>query len=135
VLEPLAFVHNERDHAAWSSSIAHIRATPGFSDRSWPRPMTLEGNLADIEAHARDFRDRTGFTYAVLDPADREVVGCVYIYPDPEGTSDAVVRSWVRQSRAELDVPLWQAVSRWLASDAWPFERVTYAPRDGSAAG
>jgi hypothetical protein len=37
-------------------------------------------------------------------------------------------RSRVRASRAELDVPLWQALSAWLA-EAWPFERPDYAPR------
>jgi hypothetical protein len=36
-LEPLAPEHNERDYEAWSSSIEHIRATPGFEDRNWPR--------------------------------------------------------------------------------------------------
>jgi hypothetical protein len=34
----------------------------------------------------------------------------------------------VRASRAELDVPLWRAVTDWLA-DEWPFERVRYADR------
>lgn len=44
--------------------------------------MTLEGNRADLERHARDFAARSGFTYTVLDPSDRSVIGCVYIYPD-----------------------------------------------------
>jgi hypothetical protein len=35
----------------------------------------------------------------------------------------------VRATRAELDVPLWQAVSAWLAAD-WPFESVAYDARD-----
>jgi hypothetical protein len=129
VLRPLGSEHNERDHAAWSSSIDHIRATPGFAERSWPHPMSLEENLADLEAHARDFAERKGFTYTVLDPATDDVLGCVYVYPDGEGESDALARSWVRASHADLDVPLWQAVSGWLASDAWPFARVRYAPR------
>jgi hypothetical protein len=29
LLEPLGPEHNEDDHEAWSSSIEHIRATPG----------------------------------------------------------------------------------------------------------
>lgn len=29
-LVPLGPEHNESDHAAWTASIAHIRATPGF---------------------------------------------------------------------------------------------------------
>jgi hypothetical protein len=130
VLEPLGPEHNERDHAAWSSSIGHIRATPGFADWSWPHPMSLEENLGDLESHARDFAERTGFTYTVLDPTSRDVLGCLYVYPDRECEGDALVRSWVRASHADLDVPLWRAVSAWLASDAWPFARVRYAPRE-----
>jgi len=63
VLEPLGPEHNERDFEAWTSSIDHIRATPGFEGRSWPHPMTREENLGDLEMHARHFRDREGFTY------------------------------------------------------------------------
>lgn len=77
MLRPLGPEHNERDHAAWSSSIDHIRATPGFAERSWPHPMSLAENLADLEAHARDFAERKGFTYTVLDPATNDVLGCV----------------------------------------------------------
>src|SRR5687768_17071074 len=80
-LEPLGPQHNAADYAAWTSSIDHIRATPGFGNRSWPRHgITLEENLADLKRHAADFADRTGFTYAVLDH-HAEVIGCVYIYP------------------------------------------------------
>ena len=127
MLEPLGPEHNESDHEAWSSSIEHIRATPGYDDR-WPRPMTLAENRDDLERHARDFADRTGFTYTVLDPASRAVIGCVYIYPDKRGQADARVLSWVRASHAELDLPLRELISGWLA-EAWPFERVDYATR------
>jgi RimJ/RimL family protein N-acetyltransferase len=133
VLEPLGPRHNERDHAAWSSSIEHIHATPGYDEPDdpdpWPEPMTPAENLRDMEMHARHFRDREGFTYTVLDPANGEVIGCVYIYPPRDAAHDARVQSWVRASHADLDAPLWRAVAGWLASDAWPFERIRYAPR------
>jgi hypothetical protein len=48
-LEPLGPEHNERDHAAWMSSIEHIHATPGFGDSDWPAPMSLAENLLDLE--------------------------------------------------------------------------------------
>ena len=60
VLEPLGPRHNESDYAAWSSSIAHIQATPGFAGASWPHEMSLAENLADLEMHERDFEDRVG---------------------------------------------------------------------------
>jgi hypothetical protein len=125
-LEPLGPQHNEADHAAWMSSIDHIRSTPGFADSTWPPPsgMTLEKNLSDLRGHAADFTKRTGFTFTVLDPGDGDVIGCVYIYP-VDG-HDVRVLSWVRADQAELDGPLRDAVSAWLR-DAWPFADVEYA--------
>jgi hypothetical protein len=90
--------------------------------------MTPDENRADLQRHADDFRNRTGFTYTVLDRTSRDVIGCVYIYPLPDSDVDARALSWVRASQAQLDAPLWRAVSEWLASD-WPFGSVEYAPR------
>jgi hypothetical protein len=129
-LEPLNPEHNDADYGAWSSSIEHIRATPGWEASSWPHEMTLEQNRVDLQRHADDFANRSGFTYTVLESGG-DVVGCVYIYPAPDGPHDVRVTSWVRASRAELDAPLWQAVSEWLASE-WPFEKVDYAVRKPS---
>ena len=124
-LEPLGPQHNEADLAAWTSSIDHIRSTPGFPDGSWPPPggMTLARNLADLSRHAEDFTRRAGFTFTVLDPADGDVIGCVYLYPAAAADHDVTVQSWVRADRASLDRPLADAVARWLVTD-WPWERV-----------
>ena len=137
VLEPLGPEHNEADYAAWASSMEHIQATSGFAGESWPHAMTLAENLADLEMHARHFRERRGFTYTVLERSTGEVIGCVYIYPvgtpDADRSSDpsehdASVRSWVSAAHAPLDRSLWAAVTEWLRTE-WPFERVAYAPR------
>jgi hypothetical protein len=125
-LEPLGPVHNERDHEAWMSSIDHIRSTPGMDWGQWPAPMTLAENLEDMEMHAREFEERTSFTYSILD-AD-EVIGCLYIYPDNDEGHDAQIRSWVRATRAEMDRIVWEDVSEWLAGQ-WPFRSVEYAAR------
>jgi hypothetical protein len=128
-LEPLGPQHNEGDYRAWISSIEHIRSTPGFQGRSWPEPeMTLAENLGDLEQHAEDFAARSGFTYTVLAEDGGEIVGCVYIYPAADGQQGARVRSWVRADRADLDVPLYEAVSAWLR-EGWPFATIAYAPR------
>lgn len=123
-LEPLGPQHNESDLAAWSSSIDHIRSTPGYPDGSWPPPegMSLADNLADLTRHAADFEARKGFTFTVLDPADDEVIGCVYVYPTKSPDHDVQVQSWVRADVAELDGPLAQAVADWLDAD-WPWHR------------
>jgi RimJ/RimL family protein N-acetyltransferase len=130
-LEPLGPQHNVSDYQAWSSSVEHIHATPGYETSSWPDERSIDDNLRDLQAHADDFENRIGFTYTVLDPATDDVIGCVYIYPTDGEEHDARVQSWVTASRAELDVPLWRAVSGWLA-EAWPFERVDYAERTDS---
>ena len=133
-LAPLGPQHNESDYAAWTSSIDHIRATPGFSGRGWPREMSLGDNLRDLEQHARDFAGRRGFTYTVLSADAGDVIGCVYIYPprgqEPGGTGGrpATVRSWVRADHAALDPVLHDAVLAWLERD-WPFGSIEYAPR------
>jgi hypothetical protein len=125
-LEPLGPEHNERDHAAWMSSIEHIRSTPGFESRSWPVPMSLEENRADLVEHARHFAERMGFTYSILD--GERVIGCVYIYPSQRPGRDAEVRSWVREDRSEMDLTVWNALSEWIEQE-WPFENPYYAPR------
>lgn len=109
-LEPLGPQHNDSD----------------YEDRG------KDDNLRDLEGHADDFAKRAGFSYTVLDHATGDVIGCVYIYPDRTEEHDAHVSSWVRASRAELDIPLWRAVTDWLEDD-WPFERVAYAARPASA--
>ncbi|MGL5811382.1 MAG: hypothetical protein ACRCYQ_15690 [Nocardioides sp.] len=123
-LEPLGPQHNHADHAAWTSSIEHIRATPGYPDGGWPPAdgMPLEDNHQDLLRHAADFAARTGFTFSVLDPAG-DVIGCVYLYPPRSGDYDVRVRSWVRGDRAHLDGPLADALDRWLAAE-WPWGRV-----------
>ncbi len=126
-LEPLGAEHNERDHEAWMSSVDHIRATPGSEvwAGEWPVPMTLEDNLGDLERHAAEFDARSAFAYSILD--GDAVVGCLYIDPPTRDDHDAEVTSWVRASRAGLDIEVWRAVSSWL-TEVWPFESPFYAP-------
>ena len=126
-LVPLGPEHNTADYAAWTSSIDHIRATPGFPDGSWPVMMSVSENLRDLERHAEDFRLRRGFTYTVLD-ANGDVIGCVYIYPSRDDHVHAEVLSWVRADRSDLDRPLYEAVRTWLRND-WPFGAVEYRGR------
>ncbi len=125
-LQPLGPQHNESDHGAWTSSIDHIRTTPGFPDGGWPPDggLSLEENLRDLQRHADDFERRVGFTYTVLNAGGR-VIGCVYIYPSRSDTSVAQVQSWVSADCAELDLPLHDAVANWLATE-WPFTDVRY---------
>jgi hypothetical protein len=136
VLQPLGPQHNERDHVAWMSSIEHIRSTPGFAPGGaddWPVEMSLDRNLQDLQMHAAEFADGVAYAYSVIDAQTDDVVGCVYVDPDDDadGRGDgagprAMVRSWVRVDRAELDEPVARTVASWLrdsgafASVRWP---------------
>jgi hypothetical protein len=133
-LRPLGPEHNVSDYVAWSSSVDHIRSTPGFTGDGWPYPMTLGENLGDLIRHAEDFAARTGFTYTVLAPEEDSatVIGCVYIYPSERAGYDVRVRSWVRAADAGLDAHLYRAIADWLKA-AWPFEHVDYAVRPDAA--
>lgn len=124
-LEPLGPQHNEADLAAWSSSVDHIRATPGFPDGSWPPPegMTRERNLKDLVRHANDFETDKGFTFTVLNPVDGDVIGCVYLYPPEREGYDVSVQSWVRADFAHLDTPLADALVEWIDAE-WPWVRL-----------
>jgi len=131
-LEPLGPQHYDADYAAWTSSLEHIRRTPGYPDGRWPDDRNLADNLRDLRRHAEDFEHRRGFTYTVLGPVTGDVIGCVYIYPEAGTPHHAHVQSWVRASHAELDVPLWRAVSDWLHA-VWPFEGLTYDARPSAS--
>ncbi|MGW3690119.1 GNAT family N-acetyltransferase [Streptomyces sp. NPDC005125] len=126
-LEPIRPEHNARDYAAWTSSIEHIRATPGFATDTW-FDMTLDQNLADLTLHADHFARRIAFTYTVLEESTDDIIGCVYVFPASHTGYDADVSSWVRADRAALDGPVYESVRDWLAA-CWPFRHIAYAPR------
>ena len=130
-LRPLGPEHNASDYAAWTSSVHHILATPGYEGSPWPHPMTLEENLGDLTKHAGEFVRREAFTYTVLAPDSDTVIGCLYIYPSERPGVDAKIRSWVRAADAELDPVLYRVVTDWLAT-SWPFGEIEYAERSGA---
>jgi len=87
--------------------------------------MTIQDNLRDLVRHAQDFERRIGFTYSVI--VGEDVVGCVYIYPSSQAQG-AIVRSWVREDKADLDQLVYRIVREWLESE-WPFDHVEYDQR------
>jgi RimJ/RimL family protein N-acetyltransferase len=119
--EVLGPEHNASDLTAWTTSMAHIHASPGWSAGGWPdRVYTLEENRADLERH-RDHHERgLDFAWTVLAPGSSEVIGCVYLKPDPTGRAHGEARSWVRADRAALDRPLREHLAPWFER-AWPF--------------
>lgn len=124
-LEPLAEEHAAGDYQAWTSSIEHIRSTPGFVGWTWPPcgGMSAEENLASVRRHVRHHAARVGFTFAVVEQPTGVVIGCVYVYPAADSRYDCEVRSWVSADRAHLDRQVHDVVLEWLRKQ-WPFRAV-----------
>ena len=137
LVRPLRATDVELDYDAVITSRAELFLRSGGT---WPREgFTLEENLADLERHEQEHHDRIAFTYTVMNPAETECLGCMYINP-LEGllkragvsaehipNASAYVTFWVRQSRLadNLDRRLLQALISWFQSE-WAFSQVVF---------
>ena len=117
-------------------------AVMGSRERLWalygdlwgwpPATMTYEADRADLARHEAEMAVNESFNYAVLDTAETELLGCIYIDPpgdeSPPG-SDAFVSWWVVDAAvgSALDAALAQFVPKWLAQ-AWGFGAVHRHP-------
>ena len=137
LVRPLRATDVTLDYDAVINSRAELLLGSGGT---WPREgFTLEENLADLERHEREHRERVAFTYTVMNPAETECLGCIYIGPltrilgkdagNGEYLSDkaAYVNFWVRQSRLadHLDRRLLQALIPWFQNE-WAFLHVIF---------
>jgi hypothetical protein len=137
LVRPLRATDVTLDYNAVISSRAELLLGSGGT---WPREgFTLEENLADLERHEQEHRARVAFTYTVMNPAESECLGCIYIGPlerlfghdgeSGEYLSDnaAYVSFWVRQSRLadRLDRRLLQALLSWFQNE-WAFAHVLF---------
>ena len=131
-LRPIRGSDVDIDYPAVMGSRASLWARYGEAWGWPPETMTFEQDRADLVHHEVEIAARETFNYAVLDAAESELLGCVYIDPPdagcPPGT-DALVSWWVVDAErgGDLDRTLADAIPRWLA-DAWHFRAVHYAP-------
>ena len=137
LLRPLRATDVALDYDAVISSRAELLLGSGGT---WPREgFTLEENLADLQRHEQEHHDRVAFTYTIMNPAETECLGCLYIVPlarligHDAGSSEylnegtAYVSFWVRQSRLadHLDRRLLQALIPWFQNE-WSFLHVLF---------
>lgn len=137
LVRPLRATDVELDFDAVISSRAELFLK---SHGSWPREgFTIEENLADLVRHEREHHERVAFTYTVMNPAETECLGCIYINPlkrllqrggiSAENIPDAsaYVTFWVRQSRLQdnLDLRLLQALIPWFQAE-WAFSQAAF---------
>src|SRR5206468_11829160 len=93
-----------------------------------PASMTVQQDGEELARHADEMRRRLSYNYAVLDEAESELLGCVYVDP-PSGAddADAIVSWWVVDAAVgtALDVALAEQIPSWMA-EAWPFGDIRY---------
>jgi hypothetical protein len=114
---------------------------------SWPaEEFTVEGNLVDLVMHEQEHQSRVAFTYTMMNLAQSECLGCVYVNqlgelfrlasapemtPGSDEDQPAIVRFWVRQSRLgdDLDWRFLQALIGWF-KEQWAFNHVFFRAND-----
>ena len=129
---PLTPALLDEDYAAVMRDTPMLRA---WSGQDWPTTdFPIEGNLADLEWHDREQRERIALTYSVL--LDDVVQGCIYVRPLSDAlrtrevaaadiaslpSADVVVRGWLHDAPA---VELIAACMTWLTRPPFAFPRL-----------
>lgn len=132
-LRPLLAADAVLDHAAVMESRELLRR---WEQSTWPEDdFTIDANREDLERHEGLHAEGRAFTYTMMDPADMECLGCVYLFPtdasfiaratvEAIGDSrwedfDAAVYFWVRASRLRdgLHSELLAVLRTWLEED------------------
>lgn len=137
LLRPLRTTDVQLDYEAVINSRAELLRSSGGT---WPREgFTLEEDLADLERHEREHRERFAFTYTMMNPAETKCLGCLYMNPlerllehgavSDEYLSDntAYVSFWVLSTRLadHLDRRLLTALIPWFLNE-WAFSHLLF---------
>ena len=79
ILRPLLETDVELDYQAVMSSQEFLLA---LTDGRWPRKgFTIEENRADLIHHESLHKKGEEFTYTIINPTEKECLGCLYILP------------------------------------------------------
>ena len=89
---------SEVDYEAVISSKERLRHV--FSENSkWPETdMSFESNKSVLVRHEKEFNSREAFAYAVLNLAEDNYIGCMYISPNEQVDYDCEVYMWVKDT-------------------------------------
>lgn len=119
---------SEVDYEAVMSSRKRLRHV--FAENSkWPETdMSFESNKSDLVRHEKEFNSRVAFAYAVLNLAEDNYLGCIYINPTEQVDYDCEVYLWVKDTEVALDQALFKTVKDWLNNE-WPFKWCAYPGR------
>lgn len=124
--------HVDLDYQALMASKDFLRR---WSNSSWPEDtFTIQDNLNDLEWHYDEFKEKTAFTYTILNLEKNHCLGCIYIRPvasllsiSPEELSRLAafhffVSYWVIDSIRDtaLENQIFSTLYEWLQTD-WHF--------------
>ena len=129
-MRPIRGADVQIDYPAVMGSRSRLWAKYGDAWGWPPAGMTYQQDLEDLERHEREMETRESFNYAVLDPEESRLLGCVYLDPPGErGESDVVVSWWVVDGcvGSELEHYLAGFVPDWVM-EVWGFSRPVFAP-------
>ena len=101
-----------------------------FSENSkWPETdMSFESNKSVLVRHEKEFNSREAFAYAVLNLAEDNYIGCMYISPTEQLDYDCEVYMSVKDTDVAWDQGLFKTLKDWLNYE-WPFKRCAYPGR------
>ncbi len=137
LIRPLLTTDVELDYAAVMDSKEILRV---WEQSGWPEDdFTIADNLEDLQRHERQHINREIYTFTVMNPAETECLGCIYICPitarwltnaetTPLGEQDwrdyeAAIQFWIRQSRLaeQMDKKLLTLLRPWF-EQVWDFD-------------
>lgn len=93
----------------------------------WPAEnLSFEQDLIDLAWHQKEFELKNSFAYAVKNPDQSKILGCVYLYPSSSNNIDADVWFWARESelQSNLEEHIKVFLIDWLNS-RWSLSRVS----------
>ena len=118
-----------------------MQAVMGSQERLWsiygqawgwpPSTMTVDQDRADLAHHEAEIERHESFNYALFDPGETELLGCVYIDPAQKSGADAEISWWVVDALVggPIEAALDNLIPRWITAE-WPFTRPRYIGRD-----
>ena len=118
-LRPLTIHDAVKDFDAVMTSRADIWELFGPGS-GWPaETLSLEQDLIDLAWHQKEFQSHGSYTYTVVSLDESQVLGCIYLYPPSDPTTQADLLWWVRTSElgTGLKEHLREALQRWISDD------------------
>lgn len=114
----------DEDFQAVTSSEAHLT---GLFGSDWPKGLTWDKNLADLQRHAREFDENFAFAWVLRNPTGG-YLGCVYLHPEGLERLPCTVFVWLQVSESSVDrvADLVQRLKVWMPEAGYDPERFAF---------